>query len=539
MINKYFYLALICCFATTVIGYGQQLTQSNLPIILISSEFAIEDEPKTSALMRIIDNGPGVVNKINDNPSFTGRIGIEFRGSSSQWFPKKPYSIEVWDALGEDVDTTLMGMSSDADWVLNAAYNDKTLMRDQLTYILGGSIMEYAPRGKYCELMVNGSYEGIYILMEKIKRGKDRVPIDKLDISIVDGDKLTGGYIVKLDKDSGNPSSSSWNSKYASIPGKLPTPLFQIDYPSVSNINLTQELYIKNHFDKAEDAVFSNSFADPIIGFRKYFDEQSLIDFIIMNELAKNGDGYRLSTYMYKERDSDGGKIKMGPLWDFNLSFGNIDYCTGGNHLGLVIEDFNKVCADDYWVVHFWWKKFMSDKVFLDSLKRRYSYLRAQQLSDAKIFRTIDSIATLLKPAVDRNFARWPILGQYVWPNFFVGSTFNQELNFINNWTRMRLGYLDGLWLIKSPTVNVPNTNITIKPNPVKTNCIISIDTNSTVKRGPFVYTSAGALIGRPVIKSINDHSWELSLEPFPVGTYYVRYIDKDEKVHSTALMKI
>jgi CotH kinase protein len=126
--------------------------------------------------------------------------------------------------------------------------------------------------------------------------------------------------------------------------------------------------------------------------------------------LAKNGDGYRLSTYMYKERDSDGGKIKMGPLWDFNLSFGNIDYCTGGSPQGLVITDFNTVCGNDGWIVHFWWEKFLKDKAFYDKLKQRYTSHRDNQLSDKIVFGTIDSLTQLITPATGRNFEKWPIL---------------------------------------------------------------------------------------------------------------------------------
>ena len=155
--------------------------------------------------MGIIYNGPGVINKISDVPNdYKGKIGIEFRGSTSQSFPKKPYGFETWDESGEDNDVKLLGMPKESDWTLNATYNDKTLMRDGLSYILAGSVMEYAPRVRYNELVINGQYRGIYLLVEKIKRDKNRVDISKIETTDNQGDALTGGYIIKIDKETGS-----------------------------------------------------------------------------------------------------------------------------------------------------------------------------------------------------------------------------------------------------------------------------------------------------------------------------------------------
>lgn len=535
MKTKYIIKSLLI-FSTAILlfisAYGQSLTSTHLPIVIIQTSIAIQDDEKILASLSIIDNGSGIINKPGDTPKFKGRIGIEYRGSSSQWFDKKPYSIETWDQNNEDIDTTLLGMPKESDWVLNAAYNDKTLMRDMFTYTLGGRIMEYAPRGRYCEMILNGNYQGIYIFGEKIKRNKERVPVDKIEETDVSGDKLTGGYIIKFDKETGG-GELAWNSEYNSIAGLDKRPLILIEYPKKPNS--FQYNYIKSHIDAMEDVIFSNQFDDPINGWRKYLDENALIDFIIMNEVAKNGDGYRLSTYMYKERDSDGGKIKMGPLWDFNLSFGNIDYCTGGSTTGLVITDFNKVCRDDYWIVHFWWSKFLNDKVFLENLKKRYTFHRSNMLSNEVVFGTMDSLSQLIKPATARNFQRWPILGTYVWPNFFVGQTYDEEINFLKTWTEKRLKYLDGLWLLEADTSQL-NDAIIIKPNPSKN--IVNIELKSFFSGDVNLFDMQGKLIYAPISK-ISDKQWELNIEALPIGTYILRFIDIDKTVNAVEIVKI
>src|SRR6185295_18577145 len=164
-------------------------SSSNLPIIVIDTHGSIiVDDPKISADMGIIYNGPGIRNNLTDaHNNFDGKIGIEIRGSSSQMFPKKQYGIELTDVSGSSIDVSLLGMPKKDDWVLFAPYNDKSLMRDALAYKLGRDQGRYASRAKYCEVVINGVYEGIYVLFEKVKRDKNRVNIDKLDPAEITG----------------------------------------------------------------------------------------------------------------------------------------------------------------------------------------------------------------------------------------------------------------------------------------------------------------------------------------------------------------
>ena len=192
---------------------AQEFTASHLPIVLIDTEGReIVNDPKIEARMRIVDNGPGATNRVTDPPNaYDGFIGIEIRGSSTQMFPKKQYGVETRDAEGDNLSVTLLGLPKENDWILYAPYTDKSLVRNVLAYTLARRLGRYATRLKWCELVLNGQYAGVYLLFEKIKQDKNRVAITGLDPEDTSGDAVTGGYIVKIDKWEG-----SGNERWAS-----------------------------------------------------------------------------------------------------------------------------------------------------------------------------------------------------------------------------------------------------------------------------------------------------------------------------------
>lgn len=508
---------------------AQSLTSSNLPIIIINTGgFTIPDEPKIAADMGIIYNGVGVRNNVTDPfNNYNGKIGIEIRGSSSQMFPKKQYSIELRDELGNGVDTSLLDMPAEEDWVLFAPYNDKSLMRDVLAYKLGRDLGRYASRTRFCEVILNGEYLGIYVLMEKIKRNINRVNIAKLNPDEISGDNVTGGYIIKIDKESGS-GNGGWSSSYTP-PNRSGNQqiYFQYDYPSASTIVTEQVNYIKQYVNNFETALNSPTFNDPVNGYAKYIDVDSFIDFFIINEVSKNVDGYRLSTYLYKEKDSDGGKLHMGPLWDFNLGFGNANYCTQGNPEGWV-TNFNSICSQDYWLIPFWWNKLYSDGAYRNKLAARWAELRTNHLKTDRILTYIDSVANVLNAeAQQRNFQRWPVLGTYVWPNYYVGPTFASEVSWLKNWVSARLNWLDvNMPKLITAIENVPSEfSVALYPSPFDKDIVISYSLPSAGT----ISVEFFDIVGRPV-KMIKESrtqsgSYQTSLpaQDFPNGTYYYK----------------
>jgi hypothetical protein len=460
-------------------------SSSNLPIIVIDTHSAgIPDEPKILADMGIIDNGPGQRNNLTDPfNDYNGKIGIEMRGSTSQtFFPKKPYAFELRDVDNSAISASLLGMPPEEDWVLIATYNDKTLIRDALAYRLARDLGRYGSRTRFVELIFrnevlqNGEptfvydYQGIYMLAEKIKRDNNRVNISKLEPTELSGDDVTGGYILKIDKSSGNSGAGFISAHPPKGRSGSQAIEFQYQYPSYDEIANEQKAYIQNYVRKFEDVLASTTFDDKVNGYAKYIDVDSFIDFLIVNEVSRNVDGYRLSTFLYKDKESDGGKLTMGPVWDFNLAFGNANYCSGANISGWAY-DFNSVCDTDFWLVPFWWQRLLSDRNFKNKLGLRWQELRAGKLQNSVIFAYIDSLSDVLKAeATQRNFTRWPVLGQYVWPNEYVGTSYESEIGWMKNWINSRMLWLDTKMphVITSADRDEDELELYASPNPFK-----------------------------------------------------------------------
>lgn len=543
MIIRYFLFTFLSVFF--YFPLQAQLVSSNLPILVFTTENnqEIPDEPKIKAHMGIIWNGEGQVNYLTDPfNDYDGVVGIELRGSSSQAiFPKKGMAVETQNPDGSNNNVSLLGLPAENDWVLNGPYSDKTLMRNAITYIMAGWIMDYAPRVRFCEVVINNNYRGVYILTEKIKRDANRVDISTLNPDENQGDDLTGGYIIKFDKFDGA-FSDGFPSKYPPYGSTAGHSFYQYHYPKPDEISPAQKDYIHDFIYELEDALKSPEFADPEDGYRKYFDVESLINFIFINEIGRNVDGYRLSTYMYKDKDSKDPRLHLGPVWDFNLAFGNVDYCIGPGTSGWAI-DFNDYCPGDYWVIHFWWKRLWEDPAFLSEMRTQWFELRADQLSDERIFHLVDSLENMLQQPAARNFQRWPILGEYVWPNPYIHSTYQAETSFLRNWLTNRLAWLDDTMQVIADTHFVPATNKlpVVLPNPFKEEVTFWYHAFSFQTVTIELYNMQGQLMGRLVDMvhpdGIQQKKWDQPLVP-GIYLYTIRIGTKGETV-SGKLIKL
>ena len=273
---------------------------SPLPLVLISTSDTIVDEPRVIAAMKIINQGGGGMNHPYDDPTdYNGRISIEIRGSSSQSFPKRSFSLETQDSSGNNNNVSLLGMPEENDWVLYGPYSDKTMMRNAIMYGLGERIDRYTVRRRYCELFINENYRGVYLFMESVKRDKNRIDIAKLLPSDTIGDELTGGYILKIDRMVGE--ENGWRSDYPSLGGG--SVWIQLWRPKGPELHPVQRTYIEGYIGMFENLLFGDDFSDPSSGYSEVIDVQSFVDLSLANELSKNIDGYRLSTYFFKKKD--------------------------------------------------------------------------------------------------------------------------------------------------------------------------------------------------------------------------------------------
>jgi len=417
---------------------------SNLPIIIIETEEEIPDEPKINGFMKVIDNGPGEMNHQNDSANnYYGHIGIEIRGQSSQMFPKKSYAVETRDSLGENNNVSLLGMPKENDWILYAPYSDKSMLRNYISFYIGRQLRTYASRMQFCEVIVNGDYRGVYILMEKIKRDDARVSIANLKPDDLSGEELTGGYIIKVDKvdEDFNFGDDGWMSFPDPPYPNATNIIFQYYHPKADEMPAQQKNYIRQYITEFENNLTSTDFTNPNSGYQKYINTTSFVDQMLLNEISKEVDKYRYSTFFYKEKSTDGGKLFAGPPWDFNLGYANVDYWNEGtDYTGWLYEI---VESHDYSIM-FWWKRLMESNYFKNLVYSRWQYLRNHALSNEALLYQIDSITSLIDQAQQRNYDRWPILGEYVWPNYnWYGNDYQDEVDFFEDWLFNRLEWID------------------------------------------------------------------------------------------------
>jgi hypothetical protein len=514
---------------------GQSFSSSNLPLVVISTNGQqIYDDPKIIASMGIIWNGPGKRNTLNDpKNNYDGKISIEIRGSSSQMFPKKGYGFETKSSALVDIDVSLLGMPEENDWVLYAPYTDKTMIRDVLTYTLDASLGYWSPRCRFVELFLNGSYEGVYVLMEKIKRNKNRVDIAKLLTTDNSGENLTGGYIIKIDKTTGG-GGEGWQSDFNNAIGRT---YYQYDYPKAKEITSFQRSYIQTYIRNMEYALNAENFTYAG-NYHEFLNDSSFIDFMIMNELAKNVDGYRLSSYLYKGKND---RVNCGPLWDFNLTYGNADYYNGWLTYGFQYE---ANLWNDGWQNPFWWNKLLKDPEYVKKLKKRWSLLRKKELSNQRVTFVIDSLTTLISEARIRNYQRWTgVIGFKIWPNYYVGTSYTDEVNWMKSWVSNRLTWLDMQWPydFTGTSEQMAFQSHSVFPNPFYDQLSVQLSFDINANGYAEIYQADGKLMVKRMIEIRNGKIF-LNLnetKDLKKGIYLLRVTSNNKVLLNEKVVKI
>jgi len=541
----------------TFIDRSLEKFTSNLPLVIINTfGHEIERENKIPASVRFIDTANGR-SSFAVAPDFDGRGDIALRGNSSLRYLKRSFSFKTRDEAWQSRTVSILGFPKDNDWVLYAPYPDKTLLRDVLAYDLSRQMGRYASRTKFVEVFLNQvggkmtrrHHMGVYVLEEKIKRGKDRVNIAKLSTNDNAGPNITGGYIFKKDHwdtqgdvtptVEGRPNGFGGNSgsrygypteaggfpadpagfqppvggtrrtrrsvRTADViqsplplddaaaprlaPGEQPLPRQRRDIvdpntgeriqinrtpgsretvivrdgrvmvmsrdfsssggseifhtsqgneffyvePKPDEITPAQASWLQNHVNEFERALHGPDFKDPVKGYAAYIDVDSFIDHHLLVELTKNIDGFRFSTFFQKDR---GGKIKLEPIWDWNLSFGNAN-----GKQGQMAEYWYWPQLDDN--QYSYYRRLFEDPDFGQRYVDRWAEVRATVFSDSNLITKIDALVAELGDARVRNFERWPILSRRIWPNTFLGQTYEDEINYLKEFTRRRLAWID------------------------------------------------------------------------------------------------
>lgn len=342
------------------------------------------------------------------------RIGIETRGQASLRFPKKPYGFEVRDRAGDNRNVPLLGMPADDDWILYPPYSDKSLMRNVLAYQTARRLGGYASRTRFVELWLNGRYLGVYVLMEKLKLLEDRIDLPE------------PAQLVEW---------TSWaQSVRKGVDFRLPgadVPIL-FDDPERADLSRKRRASVRRSLVAADRALYGPAFADPAVGWRRHLDEASAIDFVLLNELFKNHEGFLSSTYLAK---GAGGPWSLGPIWDFDVSMGNYKYAPAGVVDGPMLAARN------------WAERLYADPAFVAAVAARWRSLRAVGLREtllADVARTSDRLVATR--AAKRNFERWPVLGEVIGPNppeAAARTTYSSEVAALTAWLEARIVWMD------------------------------------------------------------------------------------------------
>lgn len=412
--------------------------ESNLPLVVINTLGQdIVDDPKIDVDLKIMDFSPFMNHPTDPGNFYDGTAGIEIRGSYSASLPQKPYGIETRDTNGLNNNVSIFGMPNENDWILIANYNDKTFLRNILAFDISSKMGHYAPRTQLCEVIINNIYEGIYVFTEKIKRDNGRVDIAVTDSIDNAGDSLTGGYIFKVDYWT---PSTSWISAYQNpnFPGS--DVHFVYDYPKPLEITPQQKTFLQTRVGDFEDALWGPNYDDPLLGYRKYIDVPSFVDYFIVNELARNVDGFKKSRRFHKDTDSVDSLIYAGPVWDFDWAYKDTDAgMLNGSGWRHNFSGGTDVKPPG------WYIRLIQDTTFTRQLACRYHNLRRTILDTTVIFNYIDSMGAYVDLAQARHYERWPILGVNVGTPE-IGSqptTYAGELTKFKGWLADRITWLD------------------------------------------------------------------------------------------------
>lgn len=327
----------------------------------------------------------GSANRLTDEPAITTRAEIRYRGNSSRHFDKKGYRVKfTLEDRETSNDLDVLGMGAESSWVLHGPFLDKTLIRNYLGMNVAGQIMDYAPDVRFCELFVNGEYQGLYLLMESVEEGPDRLPLTESDR----GSAATS-YIVR--RDWYDPTSSgSMDDLLYDIAVSRYAPI-EIVYPGTRTITDDQRAWIASDLNYIEKCLYSYDYDTEPYSYEEHLDVDTFVDYAIINEFSANLDAGSYSTYFYRDVR---GLLCAGPVWDFNNAFDNY---SDESQLGL---GFFMPGQPVYFML-------FKDEAFVERTIERYRELREGVLSDEYLTSFVDETVAYLGPAVDRNYAVW------------------------------------------------------------------------------------------------------------------------------------
>lgn len=356
---------------------------THLPLVSIDTGGQTLKEERGQELIcqvKIYDK-EGVNHHLTDKSDIKTTAAIHIRGASSRHFKKHSYRLEFRHKKKqqEKRDIAVMGMEADCDWILNGPYLDRSLMRNYLMYNLSGEIMDWAPNVRYCEVFLNGDYQGVYLMLENIKVDRNRLNLEEYNPK-----QAESSYLIERNRD------DTTKDKIVTFANQAGYNQGEVGvlYPRKRDMTKKTREWLKDDINEMEKLLYSLDYDEWDYGYTNFLDVDSFVDYVVINEFSLNLDAGSYSTYAYKTL---GGKLSMGPVWDFNNAFG--------------MYDVNK--QEFFMQRKPWFVMLMKDEKFVKRVIGRYRALRKTYLSEDYLMNYIDETRAYLGPAVKRNFAKW------------------------------------------------------------------------------------------------------------------------------------
>ena len=332
----------------------------------------------------------------SDEPDQESSILIRIRGNSSRYFSKKNYRIKLVSDSGDGSarDLPLLGMNPENDWALHGPFLDKTLLRNYMWMNLSAEIMGYAPDVRFCEVILDGEYLGVYLLMETIKEDDYRVNLSDYE----DGSSETS-YLLRMDAiEDGNSINDYMQYTFKmefSVPQENPLQIIsssgiQVLYPQLKYQTPEVIDYIQRDVSRVERGLYSSDMVSGSYDYASELDVDSFVDYYILQEFLVNNDAFSRSTYFYRDVR---GRLTIGPVWDYNNVLNNFFRSFSYNRLYLPNRG--------------WYGQLMKDEQFVQQVLDRYDQLRETYLSDEYLVSYVEDTIAYLGPAVERNDQVW------------------------------------------------------------------------------------------------------------------------------------
>lgn len=314
---------------------------------------------------------------------------VSGHGHSTWAQPKKPMKLKFSSAV------SLLGLPAEKSFRAIANHLDKTSIRNAVAFEMARRLSaQWTPKEVYCEVYLNGLYQGLYQMLEPVKSGPSRLPIVTAKGSSV-ADPATENFMFEVNERMESEGAAGFRSTIQNVPVQFEEP----EDPSAGQIS-----YIKARFTAFEAALYGANWLDPELGYAKYIDMESWANWYLVSELTRNADAVMFSSCkLFKVADSGSGlgKIFFGPLWDSDRSLG------AGSVALLGFVDFSAPSSGWYIRNAKWWIRLMEDPAFFAVVNARWAVLKAEVEKPGGVIDWGKSLALRVSGAVLNDARRW------------------------------------------------------------------------------------------------------------------------------------